>query len=297
MIRDLVILPQITKRETASFTAYLQEVSKISKNGNLTKEQEVDLAFRIHGGDAAALAELVSRNLRFVISVAKQYHCNTCSLEDLVSEGNFGLIKAAQRFDETRGFKFISYAVWWIRQTILCYINDNGRTIRLPISKISQLSKIRKFQTEFEQKNERLPTTAEILDNMEMNIDFADINNSFMLGAGALSLDKDISDDGSKFTLMDTLADSEENSINISMDREDMKSTIKRILSKLPDQHRQILEMFYGLNGNYSKSVAEIGEHFNLGSERIRQIKDKTLFQLKRSSKNNKLIQQCTSYY
>jgi len=276
-MRNLVIIPQITKKNSDSFVTYLQEIKRLGKKGNLTKVQEGELAQKISFGDTKAETELIERNLKFVISVAKQYQGYNCQLEDLVSEGNIGLIKAARRFDVSKECKFISYAVWWIRASILCYLNKNSRPIRLPIKKIAQLSIIKKFQAKFEQEFNRKPSTDEILDGMEIDMDFDQISNVFSINRGVQSLNNSISSD---FEINgDTLESkiSDEPQINSVLNEEDVKSVIKRILNKIPEKNKVVVELYYGLNGRKTHTLYEIGQQLQLTKERIRNIRNDAL--------------------
>jgi len=290
-MKSLKITTQITRRDSNSFLRYLQEVSKLNRGAGLTQEEEVELANRIKNGDKKAETELIERNLRFVISVAKQYQGDGYPLEDLVSEGNFGLIKAARRYDSTKGCKFISYAVWWIRQSILCYLNENARGIRLPLNKISQLAKIKKVQEKFEQEHHRKPTSEEIIEILDFDIKFDDVVNILLIERGSQSLNSDISNNpkAEGFTLEDVIVDYASKGVEDSMDAKDLTKVVKRVLSKIGPKSRMIIEMYYGLNGENPKTLDEIGEELGLTRERIRQVKKDTISVLA-SAKNHKLL-------
>ena len=324
MLRTLIITRQITKRETPSFSKYLQDVTRISKeNTSLTSDEEVELSMRIKEGDRKAEEELIKRNLRFVISVAKQHQTDGINLEDLVSEGNYGLIKAARRFDHTKGYKFISYAVWWIRQAIFCYINENLRGIRLPLNKINQLGKIKKIEDKFEQEFYRKPDSeeiAELLDyetsikiedkfeqefhrkpspeeleeliKSEMSVD--DIDKIRLIDRGCQSISAEISTNTSKYDavcLEDLMFDNTAPKTDEILDRDDLKSVLASILNRMPPNYKAVIEMSFGLNGGEPKSLDEIAAHLDLTRERIRQIKVKALQRLN-SKTNYKLVMQ-----
>jgi RNA polymerase primary sigma factor len=292
-MKQLKIANQITKRETASFNRYLQEVSKLGKNTNLTPDEEVELALKIKNGDKEAETELIERNLRFVISVAKQYQNEGCSLEDLVSEGNIGLIKAARRYDSTRGCKFISYAVWWIRQSIMCYLNENLKGIRLPLNKIGQLNKIKKVQDKFEQIHQRKPTTDETIEILDFDISPEDFENIFLIDKGFQSLNVEVSNNNSKFesfTLENLIPDYTFKKTDEKLEDEDLKLVINNILNNMPKNHRLVIELYYGLNGQEPKSLDEIGEILDLTKERIRQIR-KDALKILSKKRNYNLVQ------
>jgi len=294
-MRALKISQQITKRQSESFQRYLNEIARISKAKTLTGEEEVELAERIKLGDKKAETELIERNLRFVVSVAKQYQNEFCPLEDLVSEGNIGLIKAAKKFDPARGFKFISYAVWWIRQSILCYLSDCSRTIRIPLNKINQINKIKKIQESFEQEYSRKPTTDEIVDILDYEIDSEELERLFSIDGGLQSLNAEIvsnkskKTDGSGTTLEGLLIDYTARNTDENLEDEDLKRIVKEILSKMPYKHRTVIELYYGLTGQEPKTLDEIGRHLDLTRERIRQVKNAAIRYLG-NSKNTKLM-------
>lgn len=293
-MRSLKITNQITKRESESFAKYLQEISKLNKNDNLTADEEVELAKKIKQGDTKAEKELVERNLRFVVSVAKQHQFEGCELGDLVNEGNIGLIKAARKFDTTRGCKFISYAVWWIRQSILCYLSDNARSIRLPLNKIGQLNKIKKAQDKFEQINQRRPSTDELIDMLDFEMSAEEIDKLFMLDKGVQSIDTQITkhNGNSKsedFTLEDLLIDYTAKNADEDMETEDLKNIVKKILNKMHPNQKTVIEMYYGLSGGEPKTLDEIAEHMELSRERIRQIKNNAV-KILGSAKNHDMV-------
>lgn len=294
MMKSLKITQQITKRESESFTKYLQEISRLSKNSTLTPEREAELAERIKKGDKKAEKELIEMNLRFVVSVAKQYQNEGCTLQDLIGEGNIGLVKAARRFDSSRGCKFISYAVWWIRQSILCYLGENARTIRLPVNKIGQLNKIKKAQEKFEQIHHRKPASDELVEFMDFEISADELDKMFLIDKGVQSLNVQVSSAGNSktegFTLEDLLTDYTVQKTDDCMETQDLKEIVKTILSKLSPNHREVIEMYYGLKGGEPKTLDEISTHLDLSRERIRQIKNSALKYLG-SKKNYEIMQ------
>lgn len=293
-MRSLKITNQITKRESESFARYLQEISKLNRNDNLTADEEVKLAERIKQGDEKAEKELVERNLRFVVSVVKQYQNEGCELGDLVNEGNIGLIKAARKFDTTRGCKFISYAVWWIRQSVLCYLSDHARSIRLPLNKIGQLNKIKKAQDKFEQIHQRRPSTDELIDVLDFEMSAEDIDRLFLLDKGVQSINVQLSNHSGNsksedFTLEDLLIDYTAKNAEEDMEAKDLKNIVRRILDKMHVNQRIVIEMYYGLNGGEPKTLDEIAEHMELSRERIRQIKN-TAIRILGSAKNHDMV-------
>lgn len=280
-MRQLKISKQITNRQDASLEKYLQEVGR---EPLITSDEEVILARRIRQGDLVALEKLTRANLRFVISVAKQYQNQGLPLQDLINEGNLGLIKAAEKFDETRGFKFISYAVWWIRQSILQSLAEQARIVRLPLNKIGTLNRINKAFSLLEQQNERPPSPEELSEFLEMNVD--DVKKAISHSGRHSSIDAPISEDSdSAATYLDFL----ENSVFPTPDKElliqSLKSEIDRSLSTLSNRERAIIRMFYGLDGGIPLSLDEIGEKFDLTRERVRQIKEKGIRRLKHTSR------------
>ncbi|MBP9926520.1 MAG: RNA polymerase sigma factor RpoD/SigA [Cyclobacteriaceae bacterium] len=283
-MRQLKITKQITNRETQSLDKYLNEIAKIDL---ITAEQEVKLARRIKEGDQVALDKLVNANLRFVVSVAKQYQNNGMTLGDLINEGNLGLIKAAGRFDETRGFKFISYAVWWIRQTILQSLAEQSRIVRLPLNRVGSLSKLNQTMSNLEQKFQREPTAEEIAHVMETTPEEIDKIKNYR--NRKISIDAPLSSDSESGTMLDVMA----NEYNEDPDKELMnlsiKTEVKRALSHLTQREAQVLSMYYGLSGGHAVSLNEIGNEFDLSSERVRQIKDKATKKLRHGSRSKLL--------
>jgi RNA polymerase primary sigma factor len=280
-MRQLKISKQITNRQDASLEKYLQEVGR---EPLITSDEEVDLARLIRQGDMAALEKLTRANLRFVISVAKQYQNQGLPLQDLINEGNLGLIKAAEKFDETRGFKFISYAVWWIRQSILQSLAEQARIVRLPLNKIGTLNRINKAFSLLEQQNERPPSPEELSEFLEMNVD--DVKKAISHSGRHSSIDAPISEDSDSTA---THLDFMENSAFPTPDKElliqSLKSEIDRSLSTLSNRERAIIRMFYGLDGSMPLSLDEIGEKTDLTRERVRQIKEKVIRSLKHTSR------------
>lgn len=279
-MRQLKIIKQVTNRETPSLDKYLHEIGKVEL---ISAEEEVELARRIKKGDKEALNKLINANLRFVVSVSKQYQNQGLSLPDLINEGNLGLIKAAQRFDETRGFKFISYAVWWIRQSILQALAEQARIVRLPLNKIGSINKINKTFAELEQKYEREPTVLEIAQALELAPN--DIKESMKSAGRHVSMDAPISpdDDGNMYEVI-------YNEDNPHPDREllneSLRKEIERALSTLTYREANIVRLYFGLNGKHAHTLEEIGEEFNLTRERVRQIKEKAIKRLKHSTRN-----------
>ncbi len=283
-MRQLKITKSITNRESASLDKYLLE---IGREGLITAEDEVELAQRIREGDQIALEKLVKANLRFVVSVSKQYQNQGLSLPDLINEGNLGLIKAAQRFDETRGFKFISYAVWWIRQSILQAIAEQSRIVRLPLNQVGSLSKIKKAFSKLEQEFEREPSIDEIANLLDVSID--KIDGSIQVSGRHVSVDAPFGDDEDSGSLLDVLADNDGTKTDLLLMQESLHQEICRSLSKLSDKERTVIELFFGIGCKQPLSLDEIGESFNLTRERVRQIKEKGIKKLRMSSKSNLL--------
>ncbi len=278
-MRQLKIAKQVTKRDTASLDKYLQE---ISKNVIITPQEEVDLAVKIKKGDMQAFDRLVSANLRFVVSVAKQYQNQGLPLSDLINEGNLGLIKAARRFDETKGFKFISYAVWWIRQSILQALAENARIVRLPLNKIGVMSKVNQTYMKLFQEYERDPSPDEIA----KVLDYApkDVRNAIMSSAFHVSMDAPISgenEDGNMYELME----SETEKTDEKLIRESRLQEIERMLKTLSYREAEIIRLYYGINKQSTQTLEEIGAKFDLTRERVRQIKGRTVKLLQRKSK------------
>jgi RNA polymerase primary sigma factor len=284
-MRQLKIVKQVTNREDASLDKYLQEIGRVEL---ITAEEEVELAQRIKAGDRAALERLTKANLRFVISVSKQYQNQGLSLPDLINEGNVGLIKAAQRFDETRGFKFISYAVWWIRQSILQALAEQARIVRLPLNKIGTINKINRAYSELEQKYERPPTTEELAEQLELSVD--DIKQSLSNSGRHVSMDAPLIDgDESTSSMYDVLPNDSLASPEAALATESLRKEIERSLSTLTLRESDIVRLYYGLNGKYPLSLEEIGDKFDLTRERVRQIKEKAIRRLKHTSRSRML--------
>ncbi|MEQ9412353.1 MAG: RNA polymerase sigma factor RpoD/SigA, partial [Cyclobacteriaceae bacterium] len=255
----------------------------IAKISLITAEEEVNLAQRIRQGDSVALEKLVNANLRFVVSVAKQYHQVGMTLSDLINEGNLGLIKAASRFDETRGFKFISYAVWWIRQCILQALAEQSRIVRLPMNRIGSLNKINQSFSELEQKHQREPTNEELGEVMEITPD--NIGNILKHRGRNLSMDAPMGNDGEAGNLMDVMPDGDAVSPDASLIQASLVDEIKLALSTLSERESQVLSMYYGLSGGHALSLHDISSQFDLTPERVRQIKEKATRKLRRTSR------------
>ena len=279
-MRQLKNSKSITNRKTISLDRYLQE---ISKEDLITAEEEVELARRIKQGDAVALEKLTKANLRFVVSVSKQYQNQGLSLPDLINEGNLGLIKAAQRFDETRGFKFISYAVWWIRQSILQALAEQSRIVRLPLNKIGTINKVRKTFNELEQKFEREPLEHEIAECLEMNL--IDIKASMKNNRRHISMDAPISSDEDSSNMYELMCNEDSLDPDNQLVHQSLCEEIERLLKALPSREAEVVRLFFGLNNRTPLSLEEIGQQFNLTRERVRQIKEKAVRRLKINSK------------
>ncbi|HET8830366.1 MAG: RNA polymerase sigma factor RpoD/SigA [Bacteroidetes bacterium] len=278
-MRQLKITQSITNRESQSLDKYLHEIGKVDL---ITAEEEVILAQKIREGDQAALERLTKTNLRFVVSVAKQYQNQGLTLGDLINEGNLGLIKAAKRFDETKGFKFISYAVWWIRQSILQAIAEQSRIVRLPLNQVGSLSKISKAFSRLEQEFEREPSPEELADTLETTVE--KISDTLSNSGRHVSMDAPFVQ-GEENTLLDVLENDNPNTDSNLID-ESLSEEIKRSLSTLTEREREIIVLFFGLSTNHPLSLEEIGEKFNLTRERVRQIKDKALQRLRHTSRS-----------
>lgn len=278
-MRQLKITKQVTNRETRSLDKYLQDIGKI---GLVTAEEEVELTQRIKKGDQRALDTLVGANLRFVVSVAKQYQNQGLKLSDLINEGNIGLVKAAKRFDETRGFKFISYAVWWIRQSILQALSEQARVVRLPLNKIGSLNKINKVAARLEQDNQRMPTPEEIAGALDMTV--SDVKNTMKNSGRHLSMDAPLKE-GETSNLYDVLNVGESPKPDKKLINESLQIEIDRTLGTLPPREADVVKLYYGLGNSTAMSLSEIGEVFDLTRERVRQIKEKALRRLKNRSK------------
>ena len=273
-MRQLKITKSITNRESASVEKYLQE---ISREALLTTEEEVELAQKIRKGDSQALDRLTRANLRFIVSVAKQYQNQGLSLPDLINEGNLGLIKAAQKFDETRGFKFISYAVWWIRQSILQALAEQARIVRLPLNQVGSLNRINKALSRFEQENERRPSAEEL--SKELDIPVEKISDTLKVSAHHVSVDAPFSDD-EEGSLLDVLPNNDAPEADSSLNKESLIQEINRALSRLSDRECDVVKRFFGIDCN-EMSLDEISEALSLSRERVRQIKEKAIRQLK----------------
>lgn len=282
-MRQLKISKQFTNRENKSLDKYLNEISKVEM---ISPGEEVELAKRIKENDQAALEKLVTANLRFVVSVAKQYQNQGLTLGDLINEGNLGLIKAAQRFDETRGFKFISYAVWWIRQSILQALADQSRLVRLPLNKVGSLSKIGNAAAELEQKYEREATTSEIAEKLDLP--GQEVETTLSSSSRHLSIDAPINEDEDA-NLLTLLPNHQEPNPDVDLLHESLQKEIGRVISLLADKEREIVKLFFGLEGNAPHSYEDISEKVSLTRERVRQIKEKALRKLRKSSKSRLL--------
>jgi|TARA_B100000767_G_C19763679_1_gene536393 RNA polymerase primary sigma factor len=279
-MRQLKITKQVTNRETASLDKYLQEIGKVDL---ITAEEEVDLAQRIKAGDQDALEKLTKANLRFVVSVAKQYQNQGLTLPDLINEGNLGLIKAAQRFDETRGFKFISYAVWWIRQSILQALAEQSRIVRLPLNKIGSINKINKTYAFLEQAHERQPSAEEIAKELDMTIN--DVKESLKNSGRHVSMDAPLVE-GEDSNLYDVLNIGESPNPDRSLLHESLRTEIERALETLTPREADVVRLYFGLGNQHAMTLEEIGETFDLTRERVRQIKEKAIRRLKHTSRS-----------
>lgn len=279
-MRQLKITTRITNRETQSLDKYLTEIAKISL---ISAEEEVNLAQRIRQGDRMALEKLVNANLRFVVSVAKQYHQVGMTLSDLINEGNLGLIKAATRFDETRGFKFISYAVWWIRQCILQALAEQSRIVRLPMNRIGSLNKINQSFSALEQKHQREPTNEELGEVMDITPE--NIGNILSHRGRNVSMDAPMGNDGDAGNLMDVMPDGDAVSPDADLIQDSLVDEIKLALSTLSERESRVLSMYYGLSGGHALSLHDISSEFDLTPERVRQIKEKATRKLRRTSR------------
>jgi RNA polymerase primary sigma factor len=279
-MRQLKITKQVTNRETASLDKYLQEIGKVDL---ITADEEVELAQRIKAGDQVALEKLTKANLRFVVSVAKQYQNQGLTLPDLINEGNLGLIKAAQRFDETRGFKFISYAVWWIRQSILQALAEQSRIVRLPLNKIGSINKINKMYALLEQSNERPPTAEEIAKELDMTVN--DVKESMKNSGRHLSMDAPLVE-GEDSNLYDVLRSGESPNPDRELIQESLRTEIERSLETLTPREADVVRLYFGLSDQHPMTLEEIGETFDLTRERVRQIKEKAIRRLKHTSRS-----------
>ncbi len=282
-MRQLKIVKSITNRNTASLDKYLQE---IGREELITAEEEVELARRIKAGDEKALEKLTKANLRFVVSVAKQYQNQGLSLPDLINEGNVGLIKAARRFDETRGFKFISYAVWWIRQSILQALAEQSRIVRLPLNQVGSLNKIKKVSNRLEQEFERAPSAGEIAKEMEVPED--KIDSAMKISTRSVSMDAPVIPDEDT-TLIDLMSPEDSKSTDEELMQESLRREIERSLSTLSEKERDVINLYYGIGMNHGLTLEEIGAKFDLTRERVRQIKEKAIRRLRHTSRSRLL--------
>ena len=279
-MRQLKITKQVTNRETASLDKYLQEIGKVEL---ITADEEVELAQRIRHGDRIALEKLTKANLRFVVSVSKQYQNQGLSLPDLINEGNLGLIKAAQRFDETRGFKFISYAVWWIRQSILQALAEQSRIVRLPLNKIGSINKINKTYAKLEQEFEREPNAEEIAEVLDLTE--AEVKESMKNAGRHVSMDAPLVQDEDN-NMYDVLKSDEVVTPETELLYESLRKEIDRAISTLTQREADVVRLYFGLNGSHPMTLEEIGEKFDLTRERVRQIKEKAIRRLKHTSRS-----------
>jgi len=279
-MRQLKITKQVTNRETASLDKYLQEIGKVEL---ITADEEVELAQRIKAGDQRALEKLTKANLRFVVSVSKQYQNQGLTLPDLINEGNLGLIKAAQRFDETRGFKFISYAVWWIRQSILQALAEQSRIVRLPLNKIGSINKINKAYASLEQQHERPPSAEEIATRLEMSE--MDVKESLRNSGRHVSMDAPLVE-GEDSNLYDVLNSHDSPNPDDDLMVDSLRTEIERSLSTLTPREGDVIRLYFGLNGQHPLTLQEIGEKFDLTRERVRQIKEKAIRRLKHATRS-----------
>jgi RNA polymerase primary sigma factor len=283
-MRQLKITKSITNRESQSLEKYLQEIGKVEL---ITPEEEVRLATLIKQGDQAALERLTKANLRFVVSVAKQYQNQGLSLPDLINEGNLGLIKAAQRFDETRGFKFISYAVWWIRQSILQSLAEQARIVRLPLNKVGLTNRIQKAYSQLEQEFEREPSAEELAEVLGMDIE--EVTSSLGINARHVSMDTPLSE-GEEGTLLDVLENTNAEKTDALLDHtQSLKTEIDRSLGTLTERQKEVICYFFGIGVDHPLSLEDIGDKFNLTRERVRQIKDKAITKLKTQNRTRVL--------
>jgi RNA polymerase primary sigma factor len=278
-MRQLKITKSITNRESQSLEKYLQEIGRVEL---ITPEEEVKLAIRIKQGDQKALDKLTKANLRFVVSVAKQYQNQGLTLPDLINEGNLGLIKAAQRFDETRGFKFISYAVWWIRQSILQALAEQSRIVRLPLNKVGLTNRIQKAYSQLEQQFEREPSPEELAEVLELEIE--EVSSTLGIGGRHISVDTPLSE-GEDNTLIDVMENPNSESASENLEyNESLKTDIDRSLQTLTERQKEVICFFFGIGVDHPMSLEDIGDRFSLTRERVRQIKDKAITKLRSNS-------------
>ncbi|MBM3178512.1 MAG: sigma-70 family RNA polymerase sigma factor [Bacteroidetes bacterium] len=282
-MRQLKISKQITNRESQSLDKYLQEIGKVDL---ITAEVEVELAKRIKAGDQVALEKLTKANLRFVVSVAKQYQNQGLTLGDLINEGNLGLIKAAQRFDETRGFKFISYAVWWIRQSILQALAEQSRIVRLPLNRVGSLNKISRTFSELEQKYEREPSPEELAEVLEISA--AEVIDTLKVSGRHVSMDAPFAQ-GEENSLLDVLENEDEEKPDQNLISDSLRKEVQRALSTLTQREAEVVSFYFGLNGEQALTLEEIGAKFGLTRERVRQIKEKAIRRLRHTSRSKSL--------
>ena len=279
-MRQLKIAKQVTNRETASLDKYLQEIGRVDL---ITADEEVELARLIKAGDRMALERLTKANLRFVVSVSKQYQNQGLALPDLINEGNLGLIKAAERFDETRGFKFISYAVWWIRQSILQALAEQSRIVRLPLNKIGSINKINKTYAFLEQAHERVPSAEEIAKELDMTV--SDVKESMKNSGRHVSMDAPLVE-GEDSNLYDVLRSGESPNPDRELMHESLRTEIERALETLTPREADVVRLYFGLGNQHPMTLEEIGETFDLTRERVRQIKEKAIRRLKHTSRS-----------
>ena len=279
-MRQLKITKQVTNRETASLDKYLQEIGRVDL---ITAEEEVELAQRIKAGDELALEKLTKANLRFVVSVAKQYQNQGLSLPDLINEGNLGLIKAARRFDETRGFKFISYAVWWIRQSILQALAEQSRIVRLPLNKIGSINKINKAFAQLEQELERPPTPAEVA--VAVDLTEEEVKQSMKNSGRHVSMDAPLVE-GEDSNMYNVIGSEDSPNPDEGLMVDSLRQEIERSLATLTPREGEVIRAYFGLNGEHAMTLEEIGEAFDLTRERVRQIKEKAIRRLKHTSRS-----------
>ncbi|UKK52214.1 RNA polymerase sigma factor RpoD/SigA [Prevotella sp. E13-17] len=282
-MRQLKITKSITNRESEALDKYLQEIGKESM---ISTEEEVELAQLIRKGDRKALEKLTKANLRFVVSVAKQYQNQGLSLPDLINEGNLGLIKAAEKFDETRGFKFISYAVWWIRQSILQAIAEQSRIVRLPLNQVGSMNKINRVASKFEQENERRPSARELSEHIDLPME--KIDEAINISGKQVSVDAPFAD-GEESSLLDVLVNDSSPSADRELLQESLQSEIRDVLKELNERERDIIMAFFGID-QPEMTLEEIGAHFGLTRERVRQIKEKAIRRLRCNSRNKVLL-------
>jgi len=279
-MRQLKIVKQITNRETQSLDKYLQEIGRVDL---ITAEEEVLLAGKIRDGDQIALEKLVKANLRFVVSVAKQYQSYGLTLGDLINEGNLGLVKAAKRFDETRGFKFISYAVWWIRQSIMSALAEQSRIVRLPLNRVSAINKISRKFSELEQKYQRDPSAYELAEELEFSTE--DVVNNQSISSRHISIDAPFVA-GEENGLLDVLENEHQDTPDSDLMMDSLQREVKRALSSLTERESNVISSYYGINGSEAMTLEEIGEAFGITRERVRQIKEKATRRLRQTSRS-----------